>query len=173
MARKRNLYALAAGAGVSLILSGPILAQPPSGGPNGGGRPNRPFRQNAERWRKMSPEDRQRFQSNMQRWRQMPPEERKELRLREVKRRQRLQQEAEAAIRESGLQLEAEKRKQYELRYIQERKRIEQALRQEIQERRQRELAPVVERLKKEFDQPQGSGGSAGNAAPGSPSPRK
>ncbi|MFN2508008.1 MAG: hypothetical protein ABR589_04470 [Chthoniobacterales bacterium] len=122
----------------------------------------------------MSPEDRQRFQSNMQRWRQMPLEERRELRRRETMRRQRLQQEAEAAIRESGLQLEAERRRQYELRYIQERKKIEQALRQEIKEKRQRELAPVVERLKREFDQPQQRPVTpAASAAPASPSPRK
>jgi len=87
----------------------------------------------------------------------MPPEERRELREREGWRQQRLKREAEDALRNSGLQLEAERREQYERRYIQERKQIEQALRRELQEKRQRELAPVVERLKKEFAQPQGS----------------
>jgi hypothetical protein len=87
----------------------------------------------------------------------MPPEERRELREREGWRQERLKREAEAAIRASGLQLEAERRQQYELRYMQERKRIEQELRRELREKRERELAPVVERLKKEFTQ-QGGG---------------
>jgi hypothetical protein len=103
----------------------------------------------------MSPQDRMRFQSNMERWRQLPPEQRMELRQREVLRQERLKRESEAAIRDSGLQLEAEKRAEFEQRYIQERRRIERALRQELQEKRNREMAPVVEQLKKEFAQPQ------------------
>jgi hypothetical protein len=95
----------------------------------------------------------------------MPPEERRELREREGWRQERLKREAEAAIRESGLQLEAERRQQYELRYMQERKRIEQELRRELREKRERELAPVVERLKKEFTQ-QGASSSPGGTAP-------
>lgn len=39
----------------------------------------------------------------------MPPEERRELRLREGWRQQRLKREAEEALRQSGLQLEAER----------------------------------------------------------------
>ena len=119
----------------------------------------------------MSPEDRQRFQSNVERWRQMPPEERRELREREGWRQQRLKREADAAIRESGLQLEAERRQEYERRYMQERKRIEQELRRELREKRERELAPVVERLKKEFTQQGGSSspGATTPAASGSP----
>ena len=126
--------------------------------------PRRPS-QGMEQWRSMSPEDRQRFQSNIERWRQMPPEERRELREREGWRQERLKKEAEAAIRASGLQLEAERRQQYEQRYMQERKRIEQELRRELREKRERELAPVVERLKKEFTQ-QGT-----SATPGANSP--
>ncbi|MFN2475393.1 MAG: hypothetical protein ABR526_03510 [Chthoniobacterales bacterium] len=82
----------------------------------------------------------------------MPPEEQSMLRAREAQRRERMQREADAALRQSGLDLEAERRQQYEQRYLQERRRIEQELRQEIEQRRQRELAPVVERLKREFE---------------------
>lgn len=164
----RHLHALVAGTAVSLLAASSIVAQGPTqpAGPAGPGSiaapaPNRPverpFRQGGERWRDMSPEDRQRFKSNIERWRQMPPEERRELRERAGWRQERLKRETEAAIRDSGLQLEAEKRAQFEQRYMQERKRIEQALRQELREKRQRELVPVVERLKKEFAQPQGS----------------
>jgi hypothetical protein len=136
-------------------------------------RPEQSARQAPDQWRSMSPQDRQRFQSNIERWRQLPPEERRELREREGWRQERLKREAEAAIRASGLQLEAERRQQYELRYMQERKRIEQELRRELREKRERELEPVVERLKKEFTPQGGSSASPGNATPAAPtSPR-
>jgi hypothetical protein len=79
---------------------------------------------------------------------------------------------SDAAIRESGLQLEAERRQEYERRYMQERKRIEQELRRELREKRERELAPVVERLKREFT-PQGSGTPAPASPVQSSSPAK
>lgn len=110
-----------------------------------------------DQWRAMSPEDRQRFRSNAERWLSMPPEQRRAFRMQETMRREHLRREAEAAMRESGLQLEAERRAQFEQRYFEERRRIDRELRQEIQQRRERELAPVVEQLKKEFGQPQGS----------------
>ncbi|MDQ6860928.1 MAG: hypothetical protein M3032_07215 [Verrucomicrobiota bacterium] len=120
----------------------------------------------------MSPEDRQRFRSNVERWLAMPPDERRELRMQEGIRRERMQREAEAAIRQSGLQLEAERRAQFEERYAEERRRIDRALRQEMQERRQRELGPVLEQLKREFAQPQNSTNPA-SSRPSSASPSK
>ena len=89
-------------------------------------------------------------------------------------RRQRIQREAQAALQDSGLQLEAEKRELYERRYMQERRRIERSLRQELDEKRQRELAPVVESLKKEFAQPQGSASPVSSVADSAtPAPKK
>ncbi len=96
----------------------------------------------------------------------MPAEARQELRAREMARQQQLKREAETAMRNAGLQIEAEKRAQFEQRYLQERKRVEQELRRELQEKRRREMAPVVERLKKEFAQP--SAAPAASAAPSS-----
>ena len=178
MGRYRQLNIVVAGVGFTLLVAGGLAAQglPQPGGPGGNpgavpARSERPIRQRPERWRNMSPEDRQRFQSNIERWRQLPPEERRELRDREGWRQQRLKSEAEAAIRASGLQLEAEKREQFELRYLQERKRIEQELRRDLREKRERELAPVVERLKREFTQPQQQGSATSGSA--SPSPAK
>ena len=127
-----------------------------------------------ERWRQMSPEARQRFRSNAERWQQMDPEQRRVLRYREQMRQMRLKREAEEALRQSGLQLEAERRAIYERRYIEERKRIEEALRKEIREKRQRELAPVVERLKNEFGQPvRPASPAATSPVPASPAPQK
>jgi 5-formyltetrahydrofolate cyclo-ligase len=103
----------------------------------------------------------------------MPPEERRELREREGWRQERLKREADAAMRASGLQLEAERRQQFEARYMQERKRIEQELRRELREKRERELAPVVERLKKEFTQQGGSSSPATTTPAASGSPKQ
>lgn len=178
MGRHRYLIVLAASAAFLLSISERSFAQgPQQGGPNGpgfrGGNGGRQFRPARERWREMSPEDRQRFRSNAERWLQMPPEQRQELRLREGVRRQRIQREADAALQGSGLELEAERREAYERRYMQERRRIERALREELQQRRERELAPVVERLNKEFKQPQDANSSARPGGTVSPGPGK
>lgn len=188
--RRRSLVALATGAALSLAATSGGFAQgpgqPPGQGPGGikpgsGFRPQvRPTRrpqqfqsplQTQERWRQMSPEDRLRFRSNAERWLQLPPEQRNALRDLEDRRRQRIQRESEEVLQKSGLQLEAERREAWERQYLEERRRIERALRQEIEEKRQRELAPMVERLKKEFGQGQRSGSTS--AATASPSPKK
>ena len=175
----RFVTALVAGAAVTFLLAGTGFAQGPGPGQNGGNRPAfrqgnggiqmRPMR---DRWRQLSPEQRQRIRMNAARWLQLPPQERQELRFRQGLRQERMRREAEAALQRSGLQLEAEKRAAYERRYLEERKRIDRQLRQELQERRQREMAPVVDRLTKEFSpqnpQPRTSGGEGASAA-GSP----
>ncbi len=157
MAGRRDFYFVIAGGTFSLVVAGSVLAQDPA--PKVVPREAAPQltapAPAAARLRDMSPEDRQRFQENIERWKQMPPEERREWRTREGWRQERLRREADEALRDSGLQLEAERRRQYEQRYINERRRIERALRQELAEKRKRELAPVVEQLKKEFQQPQ------------------
>ena len=123
------------------------------------------------RWREMSPDQRKKLRMNAERWREMDPEEKKAFREQQEWRQQRLKREAEAAARESGLQLEAERRAKFEQRYIEERRRIDQELRRELREKRQRELAPVVERLKREFDEQQGSAtpGRSGSSPAASP----
>ncbi len=189
MGRQRILVALVAGAALwqSVVRDGfaQVPTQPSNvpapAGPQRGNRPRHqpdPGRQPQqlqarERWREMSPEDRQRFRSNAERWLQFDPEERKVLRDKEGYRRQRIRRESEEALERSGLQLEAEKRDAWERQYLQERRKIERALRQELEEKRQRELGPVVERLKKEFSQAQGPASPSASAATASPSPKK
>lgn len=113
------------------------------------------FNAGRERFRQISPEDRQRFSRNAERWMKMNPEERKIMRERERLRRERIKQEAEAALRDSGLRLDAEKRAQFEARYLQERTRIEHAMRQELESKRRQQLPALVEELKKEFQEQQ------------------
>lgn len=190
MGRKRFVVPLAAAAAVFVSAATEGLAQGPAqpatgpvskgAEPGNGARPQlqpaRPVQQlrappqAAERWRAMSLEDRQRFKSNAERWLKLGPDERNALRAKEAYRREQILRDAEEALARSGLQLEAEKREAWERQYQQERKKIERTLRQELEEKRQRELAPVVERLKKEFSQGQSPSASNGTS---SPSPKK
>jgi hypothetical protein len=102
----------------------------------------------------LPPEDRQVFRQNAERWMQMSPEERKLMRERDKAYRARIKNEVDTTLRNSGLRLEGEKREQFERRYLQERRRIEQLLRNEIEAKRQQELPALQERLKKEFQEP-------------------
>ncbi len=109
-----------------------------------------------ERWLAMPPDARQNFRRNAELWMQMSPEQRNLMRQRETMRRQIVTREAEAAVRDSGLQLNPQQRAQFESRYIQERRKVEQTLRQQIETERQKEIPALIRELKKEFqiDQP-------------------
>src|SRR6266403_4024951 len=109
-----------------------------------------------ERWLAMPPDARQNFRRNADLWMQMTPEQRNLMRQRENMRRQIMTREADAAVRDSGLQLNSQERAQFESRYIQERRKVEQGLRQQIEAERQKEIPALIQQLKKEFqiDQP-------------------
>ena len=99
----------------------------------------------------MPPDARQTFQRNAERWMQMTPEQRNLMRQRENTRRQIMTRDADAAVRDSGLQLNPQQRAQFESRYIQERRKVEQSLRQQIQTERQKEIPALIQQLRKEF----------------------
>jgi hypothetical protein len=104
-----------------------------------------------ERWLAMPPDARQNFQRNAQLWMQMTPEQRNLMRQRETMRRQIMTREADAAVRDSGLQLNPQERAKFESRYIQERRKVEQSLRQQIEAERQKEIPALIQQLRKEF----------------------
>src|SRR5215510_13212943 len=104
-----------------------------------------------ERWLAMPPDARQNFQRNAQLWMQMSPEQRNLMRQRETTRRQIITREADAAVRDSGLQLNAQDRARFESRYIQERRKVEQTLRQQVETERQKEIPALIQQLRKEF----------------------
>jgi len=91
----------------------------------------------------------------------MGPEERKILRERENLRQAQIKRETDAALRDSGLRLNQEKRSQFESRYIEERRRVERALRQQIENERQKELPALIQQLKREFQLESGGGATA------------
>jgi len=99
----------------------------------------------------MPPDARQNFQRNAQLWMQMTPEQRNLMRQRETMRRQMMTRDADAAVRDSGLQLNPQERARFESRYIQERRKVEQSLRQQIETERQKEIPALIQQLRKEF----------------------
>jgi hypothetical protein len=126
--------------------------------------PPPPVTSTHERWLSLPPSDRQDFRRNAERWTRMSPEERKILRERENLRQAQIKRETDAALRDSGLRLDQEKRSLFESRYIEERRRVERALRQQIETERQKELPALIQQLKREF-QLEPSGGAT--AKPG------
>lgn len=102
----------------------------------------------------LTPEQRKRFQENFWRWANLPAEEKKALREREEMRKKFMQQEVEAALRESGLQLEGERREQFLKRYAEERRKIEEQLRKETIEKRKPLIHDLAGRLRQEFSEP-------------------
>jgi hypothetical protein len=163
----RKLYVVGLISALSISVSSFAFAQgrPQSFGARKGvfNRHNGQFKGAArERWFQLSPEDRQTFRKNAERWLQMSPEERKVMRDREILRRERIRNEAEAVLRDSGLRLDQTKRDLFQERYLQERARIDRELRQEYETRRQQQL----ERLKKEFQPPESSPGVPSTSTP-------
>jgi hypothetical protein len=122
-----------------------------------------------DRWLAMPPQARQNFQRNAERWMRMSQEERNVMRQRENIRRERIKQETDAALRDSGLHLNSQERALFESRYVQERRKVEQTLRQQIEAERQKELPALIQQLKKEFqiDQPTKSPAAKPAGSPG------
>ena len=83
----------------------------------------------------------------------MSPQERQIMRQREAMRREQIQRETEAALRDSGLRLAPDERALFQSRYTQERRKMEQTLRQQIETERQHQLPALIQQLKKEFQQ--------------------
>ena len=144
--------------------SGPVGRPPPMAAPHEpsqmaaphgppSGQPQRPPSGQSvrERWLAMPPDARQNFQRNAQLWMQMTPEQRNLMRQRENMRRQMMTRDADAAVRDSGLQLNPQDRARFESRYIQERRKVEQSLRQQIETERQKEIPALIQQLRKEF----------------------
>jgi hypothetical protein len=99
----------------------------------------------------MPPDVRQNFQRNAELWMKMTPEQRNLMRQRENVRQQIITRDADAAVRDSGLQLNPQERARFESRYIQERRKFEQSLRQQIETERQKEIPALIQQLRKEF----------------------
>ncbi|EDY17688.1 hypothetical protein CfE428DRAFT_4727 [Chthoniobacter flavus Ellin428] len=123
----------------------------PGGHPNEVG-PNGPAYENVRKaLEALTPEQRKKFQENMIRWMNLSPEEKKALRDREEVRKKFMEQEINAAIQESGLQLEGERREMFAKRYTEGRRTIEEQLRKEMNEKRKPLVHELVSHLRNEF----------------------
>jgi hypothetical protein len=114
----------------------------------------------------MPPNARQNFRRNAELWMRMTPEQRNLMRQRENVRRQIITRDADAAVRDSGLQLNPQERARFESRYIQERRKVEQSLRQQIETERQKEIPALIQQLRKEFQLDAPGKSSAAKPAP-------
>ena len=129
--------------------------------PDGGGPDAERFENVRKALDALTPEQRKRFQENFQRWSNLPPEEKKALADREIFRRKKIAEEIDAALKDSGLELDAERRELFARRYGEERHRIEEQLRKELDEKRQPLLKEVIAKLKAEFSTAAPAPGSA------------
>jgi hypothetical protein len=154
--RQLKFHLVSAAFVLSFLLAAGSFAQgPPQSGPHGHGHNhNQKYKGTPgvrERWSALPPDERQVFTQNAQRWLRMSPQEQQVLREREKVYRKQLQQEADKAMRQSGLQLDREARERFETRYWLERRRMERDLRKEIDARRKQQLPALGERLRNEF----------------------
>ena len=99
----------------------------------------------------LSTDQQKKFLENLDQWKNMPAEERDLIRDRELLRREKIAQEIQASIINSGLHLNDDQREVYALRYTQERRKIEESIHQEIEQKRQSMVGEMQARLKVEF----------------------
>jgi hypothetical protein len=97
------------------------------------------------------PERRQEFMKNFERWKNMSPEERQAMRDEQRQRMQRMHKEIDDAIKDSGLTLDDNQRKEFAKRYLQERRKIEHQIMQEMEKLRRPMIKEMVDKLAKEF----------------------
>jgi Spy/CpxP family protein refolding chaperone len=120
-------------------------------GPHRGGPDGQQFENVRKAIEALTPEQRKRFQENFLRWANLPPEEKKALADRESFRRKKIAEDIEAAITESGLNLNSEQRELFTKRYAEERRKIEEQLHKEMDEKRRPLLKDVIAKLRAEF----------------------
>ena len=113
----------------------------------------------------LTPEQRKRFQENLWRWSNLPAEEKKALADRDAMRRRKIAEDIDAAVKESGLDLDPARRELFARRYGEERRKIEEQLRKEMEEKRTPLVKEIVAKLKAEFS----SGVTEPTIAPATP----
>lgn len=171
----RHFIFVSALVALSIFGTGSAFAQDPRKGHHSHGQNfqqrSKQFRHGPERVLRLSPEEQQTFRRNAERWLQMDPQQRDALRQRDRVLRERMRNEAETIMRDSGLRLDNGAREQFEERYLQERRRIEQSLRREIEAKREQQLPELKERLRNEFQPrpslPPASASPSGSNKPG------
>ncbi len=96
----------------------------------------------------LPPEEREAFKRNLRIWRDLSPEEREDVRKDEN---DRIREEVDKALQQSGLHLDKDQREVFALRYRQERRKLERELQEKVTAERARRLPSLVDGLKREF----------------------
>ena len=102
----------------------------------------------------LPPEEQDRFKRNLRVWKELSPEEQEAVR---KEANDRTRTEVEKAYQESGLRLDKDQREVFGLRYRQERRKLERELQEKLEAERARRLPGVVDELKREFADKQGT----------------
>ena len=117
----------------------------------------------AARLARMTPAEQEAFKRNLLIWQQMPKEQRQFLK---EQFNQHKREEVQAALKESGLNLNSDQREIFALRYMQERRKLERDIQDQANAERSRRMPEIIERLRREFGA--GKPAPASGAAPGS-----
>jgi len=120
---------------------------------------------------RLSPEEKQQYQENFERWKALPQEERQALLMSERNRKEKMAQNIQDALKNTGLQLDKDHQEVFNLRYTQERRKIEEQLRKEMEEKRRPLIKEMLERLKKEFEAVQTTSSSPSPSPTPAPTP--
>lgn len=145
--------------GLGLLLSGPARAQelPPTpdeipalteGDGPGRDRPQRGEKRGERDGREGRGDH---LRKNFQKWREMSPEDREAMRQLHARRREEVRQEIAKAVERSGLQLTDGQKERFRTRYREERRKLEEEIRREMDEQRRQRLPGMMDKLRAEF----------------------
>lgn len=141
------------------VAASPTASPSPSAPDDGRGeRHGRQFRrenltpEQQKKYDSLPPDQQQKMLENLGRWQRMSNDEKNAMREADNARHQKMLEEVEAAIKQSGLQLDDKTRDEYVMRYTEERRKIEQQLQKEMEEKRRPLVQALIDRLKTEFE---------------------
>lgn len=140
----------------------PDKAPPPPKGKPEGTPCEAPLERFKKKLERLPPEERERFRQNWEKWKKMSEPEREAFRQKMKAERDRARQVIDAAIADAGLSLDATQREVFARRYREERRKIEEEIKREVEKLRATKIGAALERLKAEFR----SGAAAPSATP-------
>ena len=113
----------------------------------------------AARLARMTPAEQEAFKRNLLIWQQMPKEQRQFLK-EQFNRHKR--EEVQAALKESGLNLNDDQREIFAVRYMQERRKLEREIQEQANAERARRMPEIISQLRREFATEKAGGPAAG-----------
>lgn len=103
----------------------------------------------------------ERIRRNREMWRELPEEQKEAMRQRARELHRMVRQEAETALRDSGLQLDEAQTKAFFQRYTQLRRELEKELRRELEEKRREGIQRIQQEMREFFTRVPGASQSS------------